>query len=104
MLVSNIYSEPSRSPAKIEMAIDKAGRIVIPLALRERLNLQDGTRLEICLETDDAIVLKVAHEETPTQRMSGVLAFTGKLAKTVAGSDDLVKHGRDERINKLINL
>lgn len=104
MLVSNFPSQPVDLPKKIEMTIDKAGRIVIPLALRERLNLQDGTRLEICLETDDAIVLKVAHEEPPTERKQGVLSFTGKLAKTGMGSESLVKQSRDERINKLIQL
>ncbi len=104
MLVSNFASQPVDLPKKTEMTIDKAGRVVIPLALRERLNLQEGTRLEICLETDDVLVLKVAHEEPPTERKNGVLVFTGKLAKTGVGSEVFVKQGRDERISKLIKL
>ena len=41
------------------VTIDAAGRVVIPQALRRRLGLQGGTRLEI-EEIDGAIVLRPA--------------------------------------------
>jgi AbrB family looped-hinge helix DNA binding protein len=46
------------------LKIDKAGRIVVPKTLRERLGLRAGMDLEVC-EAADGIVLRRA-SETPS--------------------------------------
>ena len=45
------------------VTIDKAGRVVIPAAVRERLGLLPGTRLE--LSVDDAAIRLVATAPAP---------------------------------------
>ena len=41
------------------VTVDERGRIVIPKEIREKLNLKEGSRVEIVLEKDGRIVINV---------------------------------------------
>ena len=62
--------------------IDKAGRIVVPKELRERLNLVAGTPLEVAL-SGTGITLRKVTDEPSLVRKDGVLVHHG------AGDSDL---------------
>jgi AbrB family looped-hinge helix DNA binding protein len=49
--------------------IDKLGRVVIPLAIRKKLNLHPGTTLALHVEPDEEIVLKIVSEEATEPRI-----------------------------------
>jgi AbrB family looped-hinge helix DNA binding protein len=50
--------------AAMTTTIDKLGRLVIPKAIRERLGLRAGDKLEI-EDVEGTIVIKRPHEDSP---------------------------------------
>lgn len=65
----------------MEITIDKAGRIVVPKALRDVLELSAGTRLEVT-ESEGALVLRPTGSPTRVVRRRGrsVLEAEGDVA------------------------
>jgi len=59
------------------ITIDRAGRIVIPKEICDRLNLVPGTELEVCL-LEDGINLKAASGPSTITEKKGMLVFDGK--------------------------
>ncbi|MCP5464012.1 MAG: AbrB/MazE/SpoVT family DNA-binding domain-containing protein [Deltaproteobacteria bacterium] len=84
------------------LKIDRLGRIVIPHDLREHLNLQPGSKLELFLEQDDRIVLKVVAERPETTRQNGVLVIQGELSQEAV--KETTERVREERIKDLSGL
>lgn len=68
----------------MEITLDKLGRVVIPLAIRKKFNLQPGTVLEITLEEGDKIVLKVVEEKPRIKRKDGVMVIGGDLSEKIS--------------------
>ena len=60
------------------LKIDKAGRIVLPKPIRDRLGLRDGGDLEV-EERQDGVVLRPVERRTPLVRKGEFLVYTGKL-------------------------
>lgn len=60
----------------MQTTIDKAGRIIVPKALRERYNLRAGTALEL-EPAADGIHLKAAQEQPALVQKNGVLVHHG---------------------------
>ncbi len=58
--------------------VDKAGRLVLPKPVRERLGLHAGSDLEVH-ETPDGIVLKPADRRPSLVRKGNFLVHTGEL-------------------------
>jgi AbrB family looped-hinge helix DNA binding protein len=84
------------------LKIDKAGRVILPKPLRDRLGLREGSELEI-LETPEGLVLRPAAEQPSMIKKEGLWVHTGKLPPNF----DIVKaiqDDRDERIRKLAGL
>jgi AbrB family looped-hinge helix DNA binding protein len=84
------------------LKIDKAGRIVLPKPVRDRLGLRAGTDLEMH-ETAQGVVLKPVSKRPSLVRAGRFLVHTGRLPR---GFDALnaIADDREERMRKLAGL
>jgi len=60
------------------LKMDKAGRVILPKPLRDRLGLQAGSDLEI-QETPEGIVLRLADRQPSLVRKGSFWVHTGEL-------------------------
>ena len=81
------------------LKIDKAGRVILPKPVRDRLGLRAGADVEM-VETRDGIVLRPAERKPSLVSRGSLLVHTGELPSgydiTKAVEDD-----RDERMRKV---
>ena len=84
------------------LRIDKAGRIVVPKPVRERLGLQPGSDLEM-VETNEGLFLKPEGRRPSMVKKKGLWVHTGKLPP---GFDivQALRDDREERIRKLAGV
>lgn len=69
--------------------IDKAGRIVLPKALRDSLHLTPGDTLELTVE-DEQVTLRPRRAVPPLQKERGVWVFrTGEMLTAGQARDTL---------------
>jgi AbrB family looped-hinge helix DNA binding protein len=61
------------------LKVDKAGRVILPKPLRDRLGLHAGSDLEI-QEIPDGVVLKPAGRRPSLVRKGRFLVHTGEIA------------------------
>jgi AbrB family looped-hinge helix DNA binding protein len=82
--------------------IDKAGRVILPKPLRDRLGLHEGSDLEI-VETPEGVVLKPVERGPSMIKKQGLWVHTGKVP---SGFDvvQAIRDDREERIRKLAGL
>jgi AbrB family looped-hinge helix DNA binding protein len=76
--------------------IDKAGRIVVPKALRERLGFEGGTEIEIEV-TSDGLRIRALSPEPSFIRKEGVLVHHGSsppLKLDIGDFANQVRHSR----------
>jgi len=78
------------------ISIDRAGRLVIPKRLRDRLGLAEGVRLHIW-EEDGRLVLEPVAQEARLVEDGGLLVIEG-----ASGPIPTVGEVRDGRIDELI--
>ena len=80
------------------LTIDKAGRVVLPKPVRERLGLRAGSELEM-QETADGVVLKPVDRRPSLVRKGRFMVYSGELP---AGYDILkaIEQDRDDRNRK----
>ena len=83
----------------MQLKIDKAGRIVVPKAIRERLGLDAGMDLEI-IEGAGGVLVRPAKREPLLVREGKLLVHTGKLS----GSYDAASIVDDERETRIREL
>jgi AbrB family looped-hinge helix DNA binding protein len=83
--------------------IDKAGRIVLPKALRDNLHLVPGDTVELTME-DERVMLRPQRVVSPLQKERGVWVLrTGEPLTTAQARDAL--HGiRERRIRRNLDL
>ena len=60
------------------LKMDKAGRVILPKPVRDRLGLHEGSDLEI-LEIPEGIVLKPVERRPSMVKKQGLWVHTGKL-------------------------
>jgi AbrB family looped-hinge helix DNA binding protein len=84
------------------LKIDKAGRVILPKALRDRLGLHAGSNLEI-QETPDGVVLRPAGRRPSLVKRGSFWVHTGELPP---GYDILkaIDEDREERMRKAWGL
>lgn len=82
--------------------IDKAGRIVLPKNVRDRLRLRAGTNLELEERPEGLMLRPIGHQPSMVQK-DGVWVHLGKLPR---GFDwtRIVDDDRDERVKDLAGL
>ena len=86
----------------MQVKIDKAGRIVLPKPVRDRLRLRQGSDLEI-EERPEGLLLKPVDQRPSMIQKNGLWVHLGKLPKGLDW-ETLVDEVRDERIKELSGL
>jgi AbrB family looped-hinge helix DNA binding protein len=84
------------------LKMDKAGRVVLPKPVRDRLGLHEGSGLEM-QETPEGLMLKPVEHCPSMVKKQGLWVHTGKVAP---GFDivQAIRDDRDERIRKNAGL
>jgi AbrB family looped-hinge helix DNA binding protein len=85
----------------MELRIDKAGRIVVPKPLRERLGLTPGMEIE-ALEQPDGVLLRALKQRLSMTKIDGLWVHQG-AAQPNANWDGVLTDVREERINSVLN-
>jgi AbrB family looped-hinge helix DNA binding protein len=83
------------------LIIDKAGRVVIPKPLREKLHLEPGDSLEM-ETTGEQITLRPVRGTGPLIQEHGVWVFHAGQPLPASATDEMLQQIRDER--DLVNL
>lgn len=81
------------------ITIDKAGRIVIPKELRQRLGLRANTALEI-LDHPNGLLLRVPETQPSLIKINGLLVHHGR-AESAADFDGIIESVREEHIQSM---
>ena len=86
----------------MRLKIDKAGRVILPKLVRERLGLHAGSDLEL-VETAEGVELKPTQTGPSMVKVDGLWVHTCKVPP---GFDTLraISDDREERIRKLAGL
>jgi AbrB family looped-hinge helix DNA binding protein len=79
----------------MELRIDKAGRIVVPKPLRERLGFKPDTELE-AIEQPEGVLLKRIEVKPSMIKVDGLWLHQG-VAEPGANWDRVVEDAREER-------
>ena len=84
----------------MELRIDKAGRIVVPKPLRERLGFKPDTELE-AVEQPEGVLLKRVKQRPSMVKVDGLWVHQGS-ANPGANWDRILEGVRDERIESVL--
>jgi AbrB family looped-hinge helix DNA binding protein len=84
----------------MELRIDKAGRIVVPKPLRERLGFKPGTELE-AIERPEGVLLKRIEQRPSMVKVDGLWVHQGS-AEPGANWDRILEDVREERIESVL--
>jgi AbrB family looped-hinge helix DNA binding protein len=84
------------------LKMDKAGRVILPKPVRDRLGLHEGSDLEV-EETPEGVMLKPVEVRPSMVKKQGLWVHTGKVPP---GFDvvQAVRDDREDRIRKLSGL
>ena len=84
------------------LKINKAGRVILPKPVRDRLGLHEGSDLDL-EETPDGVLLKPAGHRPSTVKKGGRWVHTGKASHGF-GIVQAVRDDRDDPIRHLAGL
>jgi AbrB family looped-hinge helix DNA binding protein len=84
----------------MEIKIDKAGRIVVPKPLRERLGFKPDTELE-AIERPEGVLLKRIEQRPSMVKVDGLWVHQGS-AEPGANWDRILEDVREERIESVL--
>ena len=84
----------------MEVRIDKAGRIVVPKPLRERLGFKPDTELDV-IEHPEGVLLKRIEQRPSMAKVDGLWVHRGD-AKPGANWDRILEDVREERIESVL--
>lgn len=81
------------------LTVDKAGRVVIPKALREELRLEPGDSLEM-ERLGEAITLRPVRGSDPLTRKQGVWVFHSGQPLSASATDVVLRQVRENGIDQ----
>ena len=84
----------------MELRIDKAGRIVVPKPLRERLGFKPDTELE-AVEQPEGVLLKRVEQRPSMVKVDGLWVHQGS-AEPGANWERILEDVREERIESVL--
>jgi AbrB family looped-hinge helix DNA binding protein len=84
----------------MEIRIDKAGRIVVPKPLRERLGFKPDTELE-AIEQPEGLLLKRVEQGPSMVKVDGLWVHRG-IPEPGVNWERIVEDVREERIQSLL--
>jgi AbrB family looped-hinge helix DNA binding protein len=84
----------------MKLRIDKAGRIVVPQSLRERLGFKPDTVLE-AIEQPEGVLLKQVEQRPSMVKVNGLWVHHGS-AEPGANWDRILEDLREARINSVL--
>lgn len=84
----------------MEVRIDKAGRIVVPKSLRERMGFRADTELE-AIEQPDGVLLKRAKQRPSMVKVDGLWVHQGN-AEPGANWEHILADLREERMESVL--
>ena len=79
-----------------KVRIDRAGRIVLPKALRDELRLSPGDSLDLTVQ-DDALTLRPSRAASPLQKERGVWVFCSGKPLSAAEMEETLGKVRERR-------
>jgi len=86
----------------MHIKVDKAGRIVLPKQVRERLRLGAGTKLEL-RESSQGLMLRPVAQRPSMVQKDGIWVHLGKAPHDFSW-DRIVEDLRDERMKDVAGL
>jgi len=86
----------------MEVRIDKAGRIVVPKPLRDRLGFKPDTELE-AIEQPEGVLLKRVEQRPSMVKVDGLWVHQGS-AEPGANWDRILEDVREERIASVLKV
>jgi AbrB family looped-hinge helix DNA binding protein len=78
------------------VTIDGAGRLVVPLEVRKRLNLRNGSRLSLVAD-EDRILLEPERTQAASVERGGILVLLGEIEGEMPDHRRL----REDRLGRL---
>jgi len=85
-----------------KLTLDKAGRVVIPKKLRDKLHMSAGDAFEL-KNTDDQIVLKPIRDEAPTMfKKDGMWVIKTGKPLAIEDVNAVIESVREERHRQII--
>ncbi len=83
----------------MKLRIDRAGRIVVPKPLRDRLGLKEGAELDV-VDRPEGLLLRTVARQSPMVQVHGLWVHRGR-AEPNAGWDQVIDEVRNERIETI---
>ena len=84
----------------MKLGIDKAGRVVVPKLLRERLGFRPDTELE-AIEQPEGVLLKRVEQRPSMVKVDGLWVHQGS-AEPGANWERILEDVREERIESVL--
>lgn len=84
---------------RIQISIDRFGRVVLPKGIRDRLGITAGTEFEV-EETEDAILLKPVQKQARVIDKGGWVVFSVGQPVTLETVNEAIRRARRENREK----
>ena len=84
------------------ISLDKAGRVVLPKGLRDKLRLEAGDEL-LVEESGEQIILRPVRTQPTLKKERGVWVYQGtqRAERSIESLPDLIDASREERLREL---
>ena len=82
------------------ISIDKAGRVVLPKALREKMRVEAGDDLLVEAE-GDRITIRPVRQEALLKKELGIWVYQGESSSI--SIPELIEGGREKRVRELLD-